>query len=78
MLLNNFYFDIFFPGELAAAVRSKTDIKFGLYYSLFEWFHPLYLKDAANNFSTQDYMKVRKSTLGGTTELKLVEVVPHR
>ncbi|XP_071815084.1 alpha-L-fucosidase-like isoform X2 [Apostichopus japonicus] len=45
-------------GEMAEAVRSRTDIKFGLYYSLFEWFHPLYLKDAANNFSTQDYMKM--------------------
>lgn len=43
---------------MAEAIRAKTDIKFGLYYSLYEWFHPLFLKDAANNFMTQDYMEV--------------------
>ena len=31
----------------------------GLYHSLYEWFHPFYMKDVANNFSTQDYVKVR-------------------
>jgi alpha-L-fucosidase len=31
-------------GELEKAVR-KTDIKFGLYYSLFEWYHPLWKFD---------------------------------
>ena len=29
--------------ELAKAIRNTTDIKFGLYHSLFEWFNPLYL-----------------------------------
>ncbi len=29
------------------------DVKFGIYYSLFEWFNPLYLKDKANNFTTR-------------------------
>ncbi|XP_067674057.1 alpha-L-fucosidase-like isoform X2 [Haliotis asinina] len=43
-------------GELAQAIRSKTDLHFGLYHSLFEWFHPLYLKDVANNFTTQDFV----------------------
>jgi len=33
-------------GELASAVRSKN-VTFGLYYSLYEWFHPLYLADKA-------------------------------
>ncbi|KAK7102827.1 hypothetical protein V1264_020994 [Littorina saxatilis] len=42
-------------GELATAVR-KTDLIFGLYHSLFEWFHPLYLQDKANNFTTQDFV----------------------
>lgn len=28
-------------GELEKAIR-KTDIKFGLYYSLYEWYHPLW------------------------------------
>ena len=45
-------------GELADAIRSNTDITFGLYHSLFEWFHPLYDKDKANNFKTQDYVRV--------------------
>lgn len=40
-------------GELANAVRNKTTLKFGLYHSLFEWFHPLYLKDKENGFKTR-------------------------
>ena len=47
-----------FLGDLADAIRSHTNITFGLYHSLFEWFNPLYLKDSAKNFSTQDYVKV--------------------
>jgi alpha-L-fucosidase len=31
-------------GELTAAVR-KTDVRMGLYYSIYEWFNPLYKKD---------------------------------
>ncbi len=31
-------------GELEQAIR-KTDVKFGLYYSLYEWFHPLWIYD---------------------------------
>ncbi len=31
-------------GELAAATR-KRDMKFGFYYSLYEWYNPLWLKD---------------------------------
>ncbi len=31
-------------GELEKAIR-KTDIKFGLYYSLYEWYHPLWVND---------------------------------
>lgn len=47
-----------FSGELAQAVRQNTNLVFGLYHSLFEWFNPLYLKDQANNYQTQDYVKV--------------------
>lgn len=50
----------FFEGELANSIRSKTDIHFGLYHSLFEWYHPLYEKDKANNYSTQDFVRVSK------------------
>jgi len=49
---------IYYIGDLAAAIRNNTDIHFGLYYSLFEWFHPLFLKDKANNFTTQEYIAV--------------------
>ena len=47
-----------FSGELAEAIRRKPKMKFGLYHSLFEWFNPLYLRDEAANFSTQDFVKV--------------------
>lgn len=43
-------------GELANAIRNKTKLHFGLYHSLFEWFHPLYLRDKANGFKTQDFV----------------------
>ncbi|CAH3121422.1 unnamed protein product [Porites lobata] len=43
-------------GELASSIRKRTNVTFGLYFSLFEWFHPLYLKDKANKFQTQDYV----------------------
>ncbi|XP_065323440.1 alpha-L-fucosidase-like isoform X2 [Gordionus sp. m RMFG-2023] len=41
----------------AKAIKETTGLKFGLYYSLFEWFHPLYLKDRSTNFSTQEYVE---------------------
>ncbi|XP_078609564.1 alpha-L-fucosidase isoform X1 [Branchiostoma floridae x Branchiostoma japonicum] len=44
-------------GELAMAIRNNSDLHFGLYYSLFEWFHPLYLQDKKNKWTTQDYTK---------------------
>lgn len=31
-------------GELSAAVK-KTNVKMGLYYSLYEWYHPLWISD---------------------------------
>ena len=48
-----------YAGELAAAIRNKTDIKFGVYHSLFEWFNPLYLQDKANKFKTQKFVSVQ-------------------
>ena len=46
--------------ELARAFRSLSDpeVRFGLYYSLFEWFNPHYLKDKANGFKTDEYIQV--------------------
>uniref|UniRef100_UPI00398E9B40 plasma alpha-L-fucosidase isoform X1 n=3 Tax=Pristiophorus japonicus TaxID=55135 RepID=UPI00398E9B40 len=42
-------------GELADAVRNRTGLRFGLYHSLFEWFNPAFLEDAANVFTTNKF-----------------------
>ncbi|KAF5277103.1 hypothetical protein FQA39_LY06341 [Lamprigera yunnana] len=42
--------------DLAWAVR-QTDMKFGLYHSLYEWFNPMYLSDKANNYATDVFVK---------------------
>ncbi|XP_395852.4 alpha-L-fucosidase isoform X2 [Apis mellifera] len=44
-------------GELATAIRNLTNLKFGLYYSLYEWYNPLYLFDKNNNFTTQIFVE---------------------
>ncbi|XP_050413537.2 alpha-L-fucosidase [Patella vulgata] len=46
-------------GELATAIKTRTTLRFGLYHSLFEWFHPLYLKDKAGNFSTTTFVDTK-------------------
>ena len=38
-------------GDLAAAVRNRTDIRFGVYHSLFEFFNPIWLSDKESNFT---------------------------
>ncbi|RZF45525.1 hypothetical protein LSTR_LSTR005727 [Laodelphax striatellus] len=43
-------------GELAAAIRGETNLHFGLYYSLMEWYNPLYLADKANDLTTQVFV----------------------
>jgi alpha-L-fucosidase len=42
-------------GELATAFKT-VDVSFGLYHSLFEWFHPMWLADKAANFTTQNFV----------------------
>lgn len=46
---------------------------FGLYHSLYEWYHPLYLQDKANDFATQDFVRMKTMPelyeLVSTTEL---------
>jgi len=42
-------------GDLAKAVKSKPNLHFGLYHSMFEWYHPLYLEDKANGFKTNKF-----------------------
>jgi len=45
-------------GDLANAIRNRTDLVFGLYHSMYEWFHPLYLEDKKNEFKTQYFPNV--------------------
>eukprot|EP01117_Protostelium_nocturnum_P009874 TRINITY_DN3519_c0_g3_i3.p1 TRINITY_DN3519_c0_g3~~TRINITY_DN3519_c0_g3_i3.p1 ORF type:complete len:632 (-),score=177.06 TRINITY_DN3519_c0_g3_i3:90-1985(-) len=42
-------------GELTKAVR-KVGLKMGLYHSLYEWYHPLYIADKKNNYKTTRYV----------------------
>ena len=37
-------------GELAEAVRREGGVRFGLYHSLMEWYHPLYLQDQVTSW----------------------------
>jgi alpha-L-fucosidase len=46
-------------GDLANAIRNSTSLKFGLYHSLYEWFHPLYLADKTNKFQTQSFVEAK-------------------
>uniref|UniRef100_A0ABM5ET36 Alpha-L-fucosidase n=1 Tax=Pogona vitticeps TaxID=103695 RepID=A0ABM5ET36_9SAUR len=55
-------------GELGDALR-KRNIRYGLYHSLFEWFHPLYLMDKKNGFKTQFF--VSEKTMPELYELVL-------
>ncbi|XP_027234189.2 alpha-L-fucosidase isoform X2 [Penaeus vannamei] len=44
-------------GDLAAAIRNNTPhIHFGLYYSLYEWFHPVFLSDMSHLFTTNEFV----------------------
>jgi alpha-L-fucosidase len=61
---------LYVEGELSKSIRAKTDLKFGLYHSLYEWFNPLYLQDNNNNFTTQLFVKQK-------TIPELYELVCH-
>ncbi|KAG5842334.1 hypothetical protein ANANG_G00176530 [Anguilla anguilla] len=41
--------------DLGVAVR-KRSLRYGIYYSLYEWFHPLYLSDKKSGFRTQEFV----------------------
>jgi hypothetical protein len=53
-------------GDLAAALRNRTNITFGVYHSMFEWFNPLYLEDKQNNFTTQLFPNVCRKCIRNT------------
>jgi len=42
-------------GDLAKAVKAKPGMHFGLYHSMMDWFHPLYLQDKANGWTTNKF-----------------------
>ncbi|KAJ8925084.1 hypothetical protein NQ315_001256 [Exocentrus adspersus] len=45
-------------GELAEEVRARN-LTFGLFYTLSEWFHPLYQADKTANFTTQAFIEAK-------------------
>lgn len=47
--------------ELSTAIRTKTTLRFGLYHSLMEWFHPLYLSDKQKSFSNNEFVVTKVS-----------------
>ncbi|XP_065280903.1 tissue alpha-L-fucosidase-like isoform X2 [Dermacentor albipictus] len=46
-------------GDLARAVREAGGMHFGLYYSLYEWFNPLYQRDKAAGWTSDDYVRAK-------------------
>ena len=48
----------YLSGDFADAVRNSTDLHFGLYNSLYEWFHPFYQEDEQNGFKTHKFVDV--------------------
>ncbi len=45
-------------GDLADAIRNRTTIEFGIFYSMYEWFNQVYLEDKKNGFKTQQFINV--------------------
>lgn len=39
-------------GDLADAVRRRAGLRFGVYHSMMDWYHPLYLADKASGFES--------------------------
>ncbi|KAK6176155.1 hypothetical protein SNE40_014491 [Patella caerulea] len=46
-------------GELGEAIRTKTNLHFGLYHCLYEWLNPLYNQDKANNWTTSQFSRTK-------------------
>ncbi|KAK0177393.1 hypothetical protein PV328_001451 [Microctonus aethiopoides] len=46
-------------GELAKAIKSKSDVKFGLYHSLFEWYNPLWILNKQANFTSNEFVSTK-------------------
>ena len=48
-------------GELKQAFQRHPDLHFGLYYSLYEWFNPMYLEDKKSR-AQEALMKVKENS----------------
>lgn len=46
-------------GELVSSVRKNTNLRIGVYYSLFEFFNDLYLSDKESNFTQSKYIEAK-------------------
>ncbi|KAF0301354.1 Alpha-L-fucosidase [Amphibalanus amphitrite] len=66
-------------GDLAAAVRNRTDIRFGVYHSLFEFFNPIWLSDkratSRRSTSWENCMTVDRYSWGYRREAKLADML---
>ena len=47
-------------GEFAKAIKAKPTLHLGLYHSLLDWYHPLYMQDKASGWKTNTYPQVGK------------------
>ena len=46
---------------------------FGLYYSLYEWFNPLFKTDKARGYNTQTYVQVG-ACMANTVHIRAAEI----
>jgi alpha-L-fucosidase len=46
-------------GDLATSIRKRTDLHFGLYHSLFEWFNPVFNDDSSHGYKTNNFVKYK-------------------
>ncbi len=59
LFIRQAYAVVFLLAEMRGSILKTGGVHFGLYFSLFEWFNRLYIKDKNNAFRTQDYVSVR-------------------
>lgn len=46
-------------GDLRSSfINIAPEIHFGLYFSMFEWFNPIYIKDRETGFQSQEFVQV--------------------
>jgi alpha-L-fucosidase len=70
----SFFYKTFSPlysGDLAKAIRNRTNIVFGLYHSMYEWFHPLYIEDKQNGFKSQLFPNVCSTSFRSVNEKRI-------